>query len=1050
MPLGRGRTNVGPIFRRRTPPSAPRPFFAKPLGEKPLEKPPSAPRLSNRNEAPRPTPRPTPPPAAKAATAQHRAVKPKASKNTTTPRRRYAGTIKPEQASSSDGSRKRLWDLEPRPRRPSEPDNVDDFLLEKFDFKRAPKELIASIKRLCYNTGRFHLSKKERDVYTGNPDDFGGKSAYLIRSDWNRATPGLWFLRFFLLTGPPIRKSPVPWQPNERVTNMTNHVQITTTPTADTGGSLLLHFDHRRYLFGHLSEGTQRALGQRKVALAKLENMFMSGQTRWEYTGGMIGMMLTVADVLEGSRREIEAQNQARKQSQKALLETKGPERIEIHGGRNLTHSLATARYFVFRKGLPIHPVECHDDPRIANPEATTPDWEDDAIQVWKVPVVAGEPQARSRKRSHEVMAAEDEQVAADHTAQPTLTPQEHERLNREGVAAVVEDMFNSDWSKDTLCETKLHKVSLPATIFVRKNGQIERYKGPLPGDKGPVPDIDVLVRFPWPATKVVRLPDPKLPSDMSVCYIVKNRGRRGKFNPQLAKQYGIKPFEFKHLAAGKTVKGADGVDVTPDMVLGERIKPCGFALVDIPNLSAVESFLARPEWKNSSLMEDVPIFYWLLGPTVIDDTRIQSFMRERPDVNHIVLAPQTSPNMVTIESCAILLAKLRRIDPDRFPLLNFDNSVRDLSFIGPNVQAGRVGMKTMLSPSFSMKDDEILPFPTFEEAGAIPEEVLALADEAKAAIKEPKFIAEVEQVEKDIPNRDAEIIPLGTGSALPSKYRNVSSTLIRVPQYGNYILDAGENTMGQLRRAFLADELVQILRDLRCIFISHMHADHHLGTASLLRAWCDATEHLSPQPRLVIYCPVSMRLFLQEYGRIENIQTVNGRRIETRNVVWPKDDAKLPKDDSTRLASAVLVPVKHCQNSYAPVFSFPSGLKIAFSGDCRPSDSLVKAGKGATLLIHESTFDDNKKGDAIAKKHSTMSEALDVAYRMGARRVLLTHFSQRYAKVPITEKRETADGSDQAVLLAFDQMRVKLGEFRQAQKFLPAIRLYFELTGAD
>ncbi|KAK2773426.1 tRNA processing endoribonuclease [Colletotrichum kahawae] len=1045
---GRGRANVGPTFRRRTPVSAPRPFFAKPLGEKPLEKPPSA-RLNDRDEASRPTP----PPAAKAASAQHRAVKPKASTNTVTPKRRSADTVKSKQDSSLSGSRKRLWNLEPRPRRPSEPDNVDAFLLETFDFMRAPKELTAAIKRLSYNKKRYSLSNKGKVVYPGNPDDFGGKSAYLTPSDWNRATPGRWYLRSFLLTGPPIRKSPIPWKPNERVENMTNHVQITTTPTADTGGSLLLHFDHRRYLFGHLSEGTQRALGQRKVALAKLENMFMSGQTKWQYTGGMVGMMLTVADVLEGSRKEIESQNHARKQSQKALLETKGPERVEIHGGRNLTYSLATARYFVFRKGMPIHPVECYDDPRIANPEATTPEWEDDAIQVWKVPVVADGPfphQIRSRKRSHEVMAAEDEQVAADQTSQPTLSPQSQERLNREGVAAVVEDMFNSDWSKDTLCETNLHNVSLPATIFVRKNGQIERYKGPLPGDKGPVPDIDVLVRFPWPATKVAHLPSPNQPSDMSVCYIVKNRGRRGKFNPQLAKQYGIKPVEFKHLAAGRTVKGADGVDVTPDMVLGERIKPCGFALVDIPSLSAVKSFLARPEWKNSSLMENVPIFYWLLGPTVIDDTRIQSFMRERPGVNHIVLAPQTSPNMVTIESCAILLTKLRRIDSDRFPLLNFDNSVRDLSFIGPNVQAGRVGMKAMLSPGFSMKNDEIHPFPTFEEVNAIPEEVLALADEAKAAIKEPKFMAEVEQVEKDIPNRDAEIIPLGTGSALPSKYRNVSSTLIRVPQYGNYILDAGENTMGQLRRAFPADKLVQILQNLRCIFISHMHADHHLGTASLLRAWCDATEHLNPRPKLVIYCPMSMQLFLQEYGRIEDIGTVKDRRIECRNVIWPNGDDQLPKDDPTRLASAVLVPVKHCQNSYAPVFSFPSGLKIAFSGDCRPSDWLVKAGKGATLLIHESTFDDDKKGDAIAKKHSTMSEALDVAYRMGARRVLLTHFSQRYAKVPIAEKRETADGSDQAVLLAFDQMRVKLGEFRQAQKFLPAIRRYFELTGAD
>lgn len=50
---------------------------------------------------------------------------------------------------------------------------------------------------------------------------------------------------------------------------------------------------------------------------------------------------------------------------------------------------------------------------------------------------------------------------------------------------------------------------------------------------------------------------------------------------------------------------------------------------------------------------------------------------------------------------------------------------------------------------------------------------------------------------------------------------------------------------------------------------------------------------------------------------------------------------------------------------------------------------------------MHEATFEDELKSDAIAKKHSTTSEAIGVGVAMGARRVLLTHFSQRYQKVP-------------------------------------------------
>ena len=55
-------------------------------------------------------------------------------------------------------------------------------------------------------------------------------------------------------------------------------------------------------------------------------------------------------------------------------------------------------------------------------------------------------------------------------------------------------------------------------------------------------------------------------------------------------------------------------------------------------------------------------------------------------------------------------------------------------------------------------------------------------------------------------------------------------------------------------------------------------------------------------------------------------------------------------------------------------------------------------------MLLHEATFDDELQGDAQAKKHSTTSEAIGVGMAMGARRIVLTHFSQRYQKIPVME----------------------------------------------
>lgn len=67
-----------------------------------------------------------------------------------------------------------------------------------------------------------------------------------------------------------------------------------------------------------------------------------------------------------------------------------------------------------------------------------------------------------------------------------------------------------------------------------------------------------------------------------------------------------------------------------------------------------------------------------------------------------------------------------------------------------------------------------------------------------------------------------------------------VSGHLIQIPDWGNLLLDAGEGTWGQMARYFGTDparhsNVWQALRELKCIFISHAHADHHAGLAKIL-----------------------------------------------------------------------------------------------------------------------------------------------------------------------------------------------------------------------
>jgi ribonuclease BN (tRNA processing enzyme) len=104
---------------------------------------------------------------------------------------------------------------------------------------------------------------------------------------------------------------------------------------------------------------------------------------------------------------------------------------------------------------------------------------------------------------------------------------------------------------------------------------------------------------------------------------------------------------------------------------------------------------------------------------------------------------------------------------------------------------------------------------------------------------------------------------------------------------------------------------------------------------------------------------------------------------------------------------------VSHCVGARALVFTAapappqsPSSegptLTVAFSGDCRPSTAFAVLGRDADVLVHEATFGEELRGMAIAKKHSTVDEAVCVAEAMGARSVVLTHFSQRYQKLSL------------------------------------------------
>lgn len=179
----------------------------------------------------------------------------------------------------------------------------------------------------------------------------------------------------------------------------------------------------------------------------------------------------------------------------------------------------------------------------------------------------------------------------------------------------------------------------------------------------------------------------------------------------------------------------------------------------------------------------------------------------------------------------------------------------------------------------------------------------------------------------------------------------------------------AGEGSYGQLRQRFGSAAADELIRRLSLVWISHIHADHHVGLPAVLAARTRLLGHDCPP--LLVLGPRPLRRALQGYAQLEPMRF---RFVEaSATAALSPDGAGAPPAvppearaaiDAT-LASMGLsrfesVLVAHCAHAYGLVLERAlgadgaGGWKLVFSGDTRPCSRLVEAAKGATLLIHE------------------------------------------------------------------------------------------------
>lgn len=292
----------------------------------------------------------------------------------------------------------------------------------------------------------------------------------------------------------------------------------------------------------------------------------------------------------------------------------------------------------------------------------------------------------------------------------------------------------------------------------------------------------------------------------------------------------------------------------------------------------------------------------------------------------------------------------------------------------------------------------------------------------------------------------DLSVTFIGTAASVPTRSRGTAATLI-ARGGERWLVDCGEGTQRQLLRSGHG------LVDVDLIMLTHLHADHVLGLPGLLK-----TYGLRGRERgLRIVGPAGLGAFIDRLGAVigrtqfpVDVQDVaagvvhdsEGAVIEafhTDHGVPSLGYAVLEDDrpgafdvDAARMLGVPSGPMFGLlQRGQAvtldsgaevrpdQVLGAPrEGRTIVLSGDTRPCAATAEMAVDADVLVHEGTFLHAEHQRALETRHTTVTEAADLARAAQVRLLAITHLSSRFMP---REARAEAEATYERVVVPKD-----------------------------